>query len=91
MKIESFVWNDKNIEHIGHHDVNPDEAEEIFISKYFILRTRWGRYLAFGRTSSGRYLIAVFEFSESENSVQIITARDMVKKDRKLYKRRFKL
>ena len=91
MKIESFVWNDKNIEHIGNHDVSPDEAEEIFVSKYFLLKTRQGRYMAFGKTFAGRYLIVVFEFLEGARGIQVITARDMNEKEKKLYRRKLKL
>ncbi|OIN97584.1 hypothetical protein AUJ66_02550 [Candidatus Desantisbacteria bacterium CG1_02_38_46] len=91
MKIESFVWDDKNIEHISHHGVNPDEAEEIFISKYFLLKTRQDRYMAFGKTFAGRYLIVVFEFLESARGIQVITARDMDEKEKKLYRRKLKL
>jgi len=91
LKMKSFVWNDNNIEHIGNHDVRPDETEEVFVSKYFLLKTRQGRYLVFGRTFSGRYLIVVFEFLEGVKDVQVITARDMNEEEKRLYRRKLKL
>jgi hypothetical protein len=88
MKIDYFDWDDRNIEHIEGHGVTPDEVEEIFLSKYLILKTRTGRYLAFGKTVTGRYLVAVFEISPQTKIIRVITARDMDSKDKKLYKRK---
>ena len=62
--IQGFDWDDRNREHIGRHDVEPEEAEEIFLGRRLIFRSREGRYIAFGRSATGRYLIVAFALSE---------------------------
>ncbi len=84
-----FEWDAKNRCHIARHGVEPEEAEEIFVGKIYLRRSRSGRYIAYGQTMDGRYLIVVFERKE-ENTIRVITARDMTEKERSLYRRRAK-
>ena len=88
MRIESFDWDEVNIEHIARHRVMPDEAEEVFESKYHLLRSKSGRYLTLGRNADGRYLACIIEKLSQPNTVRIITARDMNQAERKLFKRK---
>jgi len=88
MRIDSFDWDEINIEHIARHQVMPDEAEEVFESKYYLLRSRSGRYLALGRNAVGRHLTCIIEKISQPNRVRIITARDMNQAERKLFKRK---
>ena len=85
MKIDSFEWNNKNIEHIAKHGVLPEEAEEIFVGKIFYRKTRENKYLAFGQTVEGRYLLIVFALKRTK-TICMITARDMDKKELSTYK-----
>jgi len=61
-----FLWTDENIEHINtRHNVSSDEVEEVFYNKplYQISNSQPDtpkRYLAFGKTDAGRYLVIVF-------------------------------
>lgn len=85
MKIDFFEWNNKNMEHIVKHGVLPEEAEEIFIGRIFYRKTRENKYLAFGQTVEGRYLLIVFALKRTK-TIRVITARDMDKKELSMYK-----
>jgi uncharacterized DUF497 family protein len=88
MKVESFDWDDANVDHAGRHQVDPDEAEEVFESRYYPLKTWSGRYVALGRTMSGRYLACIFEKGAQPGVIRIVTARDMNHAERVLYRRK---
>lgn len=86
MKITNFDWDEKNEIHISFHNVTPEEAEEVFIDNPIYRKSREGKYLAFGQTLEGRYLTVVF-VCKRKGIIRVITARDMDKKERKLYRR----
>lgn len=88
MLIESFDWDDHNIQHIARHDVEPDEVEEMFESKVHLTRGKDGRYEVLGRSAAGRYLFCVLESGCQGSRVRVITARDMAPKERRLFKRK---
>ncbi|MFQ6044493.1 MAG: BrnT family toxin [Candidatus Poribacteria bacterium] len=74
------------------HKVSSVEVDEMFFNseeRPFIRKTRDGRYVAFGRTLSGRYLTVVLVWITSD-TVKVITARDMAQKEKKYYRRRRK-
>jgi uncharacterized DUF497 family protein len=60
-------WDDDNIEHIARHGVEPEEVEEIVYEDChpsWIVRVRRRgaretRWMVFGQTCGGRYLVAV--------------------------------
>ena len=88
MFVERFDWDDANVNHIARHDIVPDEVEEIFISKYYLFRSRSSRYIVLGRTAEGRYLTCVFEKGDNPGLIRVVTARDMDHKERTLFKRK---
>ena len=53
MKIISFDWDERNIDHIARHNITPDEAEEAFLDALF-RKGREGRLLVYGVTDPGR-------------------------------------
>jgi len=56
-----FNWDDDNIEHVSRHGVTPSEAEQAVEDDNFLYYlVDESRYLGFGQTSAGRYLMAVF-------------------------------
>lgn len=85
-----FDWDsgnkDKNL--LKHHVTN-DECEEIFfdpnkkIAKDTIHSTQETRHLLIGQTKKNRILFVIFTIKKS--TVRIISARDLNKKERKLY------
>ncbi|MGV2826908.1 BrnT family toxin [Myxosarcina sp. GI1(2024)] len=87
MRIEEIIWLDKIIDKLAvKHRVNTNEVEEVLSNKpkfRFVEkgdRAEEDVYLALGQTDSGRY-----KFS---NQALILSARDMPKKERKLYDRK---
>jgi uncharacterized DUF497 family protein len=87
---DSFVWDDRNVEHIARHRVEPEEVEEVFTEQPLIRRARDGRYLALGRTEAGRLLAVVFVRLPAGRQLRVITARDMNSAERDDYRRRGK-
>lgn len=82
-----FWWDDDNVEHIANHGIEPLEAEEILLESKWIIRAGQGKYIAYGQTSEGRYLLVVFA-KKANHYLRIITARDMTTKEKQMYKRR---
>jgi uncharacterized DUF497 family protein len=72
-----FVWNDQIEEHVAEHGVTPDEFEEVVCEPDEVDQSRSsGRAIAFGETSSGRYLACVYEFLD-ETTVLPVTAYEV--------------
>ncbi len=86
MRISRCEWDTVNIGHIADHDVEPDEAEEVLVTSSCIRKAREGRYQAYGTTEFGRYLWVLFEH-KGQGLARVITAREMSKKERRLYKK----
>ena len=90
MQVKGFDWDEINISHIEfRHGVKPEEAEEVFVQKYVLLKAKYGRYNALGHTLTGRLLSVIFEYRE-KGIIRVITARDMAKKEIRYFKRRQK-
>ncbi len=85
-----FEWDERNIEHIARHSVEPWEAEETLLdvgrvgtAAYNVRgETRWA---ALGSTESGRVLFVVF--TKRPEKVRIVTARDAEDKEKRRYRR----
>lgn len=57
LRINEIRWQDDRVDHIlGAHGLRPEEVEEACYGKHFVHRTREGRYVLYGNTSSGQYL-----------------------------------
>ncbi len=52
-----FWWDDLNVDHIAEYGVEPFEAEEVVDNRPLTMRAAEGKYIAYGQTDSGRYLI----------------------------------
>jgi uncharacterized protein len=88
MKIEKIIWDLETVNHIARHTVSPEEVEEVFFNeddKPVILKGKEGKYLAYGETQSGRYLLVVWAIHYKKTVV--ITARDLTKKEKQFYRR----
>ena len=85
MKIVALDWNRKNVEHLAKHRVSTAEVEEVvFEDAPFATKEKWGRYYVFGQASSGRYLFMVIALLGNHRA-RVITARDMIKRERQYY------
>ena len=88
MIIRDFEWDEVNVSHIElRHGITPEEVEEVFAQRYVLLKAKYGRYNALGRTLSGRYLSVIFEYKRG-GIVRVITARDMTRKEIRYFRRR---
>ena len=74
MPFYTFVWDDENEAHLAEHDVSADEFAEVVCDPDFVEESRSsGRPIAFGYTSTGKYLACVYELLD-EVTVYAITA-----------------
>lgn len=82
-----FWWDENNIEHIANHGVEPYEAEEVIDDDPFITKSGKDRYVAYGQTNAGRYLLVVFA-RKPKQRLRVITARDMTDAEKRRFKPR---
>ena len=69
-----FIWDGENEEHLAEHGITPEEFSEVVCDPYRVEKSRSsGRPIAFGYTSSGRYLACVYEMID-ETSIYPVTA-----------------
>ena len=88
MKIEKISWDQETVYHIAKHSVSPEEVEQILFNTDvlpLILRGREGRYLAYGKTQGGRFLLVVWFIQHKKT--RIIMARDLTTKEKQFYRR----
>jgi uncharacterized DUF497 family protein len=90
--IIGFEWDDGNSrKSVDRHGVSQAEAEQVFFAEPLIvaddLRHSLGepRYHALGRTAEGRLLQATFTLRGGGTLLRVISARDMSRKERKVY------
>ena len=83
----TFEWDDRNVEHVSRHGFVPDEVEEVFAGGYKTRRSLGALYLALGKTFAGRYTVVVYR-RLPQRGIQVITARDMTKQERRLFRRK---
>ena len=91
MKIGRISWDQETVDHISNHLVSPEEVEEVLfndVDSPLIMRGKESKYLAYGKTNGGRFLLVVW--AAKYRKTKIITARDMSKKEKQFYKRRKK-
>jgi uncharacterized DUF497 family protein len=79
-----WLWNDWNTNHIAEHDVEPFEAEEVGDAPYYLER-KGDRYLAWGSTVDGRFLLVVYV--RKPGGRYVISARDMEDREKRRLRR----
>lgn len=87
MKIRRLYWDEHNIFHIAGHGITTDDVEYVCHGRHVVRKAR-NRYLVYGKTQGGRYILVVLE--KSEDSFRTITARDMNESEKKVYRRMMK-
>ena len=88
--LDGFEWDEGNSDKNWHnHQVRQAEAEQVLLNRPVVVaadlkhsRTE-ARYLALGRTESGRYLAIVF--TTRGTLVRVISARPMSRVERRVY------
>jgi uncharacterized DUF497 family protein len=88
--IKGFQWHEGNIEKNRlKHNVSNSECEQVFFNEPLIVADdikhskNERRWFILGRTESDRKLFIVF--TVRKNLIRVISARDMTKKERKIY------
>ncbi len=94
MRIEGIIWLDQIVDKLASkHSVETYEVEEVLLgeSKFRFVEKgeRKGEdvYLALGQIESGRYITVLFIYKVTKEAL-ILSARDMAKKERKMYGRK---
>ncbi|MBB5054718.1 hypothetical protein HNQ36_004725 [Afipia massiliensis] len=91
-RIEGFEWDDGNRrKNADKHDVSSAEAESIFFNDPLIVvedekhSENEPRLNALGRTIENRLLHITFTLRQDGTRIRVISARDMNRKERKIY------
>lgn len=86
----AFEWDDGNVDkNWEKHGVRASECEEVFFNRPLLVLENSSqsddelRQLALGQTHAGRRLFLVFTVRETR--VRVISARDMTRKERRIY------
>lgn len=94
MRIHRVIWQSEIEEKLYHkHKVLVEEVEEVLFDQPRIRFVEKGHregedlYAAYGQSASGRWLI-VFFVLKAEREALVISARDMERKERRLYARK---
>ena len=89
-KLTGFDWDEGNRDkNWDLHKVSWSEAEEVFFNQPLLLypdpthSESEDRFYVLGRTAADRGLFVVFTIRK--NKVRVISARDMAKKERRIY------
>jgi hypothetical protein len=85
-----FDWDRGNVDKNWlKHEVSPAECEQLFFNRPLVIQDDTAhskterRFFALGKTDSKRALFIVF--TVRDNLIRVISARDMSRKERKVY------
>ncbi len=90
-KITSFNWDEGNARKNDKHGVSMAEAEQVFFNQPLFIMTDVkhsqieGRLHALGKSHQQRLLHITFTLRNNDESIRVISARDMHKKERSIY------
>ena len=95
LESKSFDWDQGNInKNWDKHRVHHLECEEIFFNEPIVTKvekrgvSQEERVSALGLTNEGRFLFVVFTIRTGK--IRVVSARDMNKKERKIYDEKIK-
>lgn len=95
-RIVGFDWDEGNVGKNETHSVNQGEAEQVFGNQPLVLAAdikhsqAEARYHALGRADDGRRLHVTFTLRGGGALIRIISARDMHRRERRIYEQTFK-
>ena len=77
MPFYEWIWTEEAIEHLQEHDVSPEDFEDVVCRPIGTGKSRSsGLPAAFGYTTDGRYIIAVYKMVD-EMTVLPVTAYEV--------------
>lgn len=90
MSTKRLYWREEVIDKlIAKHGVTRDEVEEVVNSQNEVRKYGKDRYLVFGQTDAGRYLLVVLIRDKEECGSYIpLSAREMTKSEKRAFRRR---
>lgn len=72
-----FIWEPENVQHIADNDITPEEFEEVVSHPKRTGKSRSsGLPIAFGPTSTGKFIAAVYRMID-DDTVHPITAYEI--------------
>lgn len=78
MSFYLYDWTPENIEHLAQHDVTPEEFVEVVSDPDDTdINRSSGNDLAFGWTSTGRYLCCVYRIYDNGMTVEPVSAYEI--------------
>lgn len=89
MKIDKLLWEDKRIEHIARHNVNPKEVEDVCFGLHLSEKAGSRRYILSGQSLEGRYLNVVVE-RLAKGLFRPVTAFEMSENYKRRYRKRIR-
>lgn len=94
MYIADIIWLSNVVDKLAwKHSVMPEEVDQVLFSNPLNRKIKKGHrpgehvYAALGQTDAGRYLIVFYVYKKTKKAL-ILSARDMDRKERKLYEKR---
>lgn len=90
-KITAFDWYEGNARKNDKHGVSMAEAEQVFFNQPLLVindikhSEGEGRFHALGKTNEDQSLHITFTLRHSGESIRVISARDMHRKEHKIY------
>ena len=90
-RITGFNWDEGNACKNDKHGVSMAEAEQVFFNEPLLViddtkhSTGEGRFHALGKSNEDRSLHITFTLRHAGESIRVISARDMHRKERKIY------
>ena len=94
-KIVGFNWDAGNErKNANKHSVDKYEAEQVFFSKPMLIledqkhSIKEPRFHALGRSNDKRLLHVTFTLRNDDSLIRVISARDMHRKERKIYEQK---
>jgi len=87
VRIKDFAWDERNINHIAKHGVDPEEAEEACEGTCVVRKGKGNVLHIYGQTEDGRYLFVVARRLEG-GVLRVITVRDMTMREKRTYRQK---
>ena len=93
-KVIGFDWDKGNARRNEKHGVSMVEAEQVFFNAPLLLLEDSNhsiiepRFHALGKTNEDRLLHITFTLRDDSKKIQVMSARDMHRKERKIYEQR---
>jgi len=85
--IKKLTWDEWNISHLKRYGVKPAEVEQSIKDQFVVfIQGHSNRVMLLGR-SGKRLITTVLQQQETKSLCYVVTARDMAKKERVIYRK----